>query len=578
MHVLLRGSSLQRLRLGSGIILFVFAATHFLNHALGLVSVDLMQDAQSWRQVVTRSLIGSLILGLALVIHIGLALYKLGSRTTFKMPRWEFLQVVLGLCIPFWLFPHIVNTRVAHWLFGVNDIYLYELARLWPGSALTQSMLLLMVWLHGCLGLHFWLRIYPGYRRLTPILLAVAIALPVAALAGFMVAGRGVALLLDDPALADNIRTMTHWPSDADATSLAGYRNIVRIEFGIALAVVLGFIGIGMLMRRTGPRVSVTYIGGPTVSVPAGATLLEISRQCGVPHAAICGGRARCSTCRVRIDNGSENIPTPQFAEVVTLASIGASEGVRLACQIRPTGPITVTRLLRAEVAGPESVDLDEMYSEGVEKALAVMFVDLRGFTKLSETKLPFDVVYILNEFFRVVGSAITENGGRIDKFIGDGLLAVFGERAGVAAGCRQALRTARAIDLALDHVNAKLLSEIGHPLAVGIGIDAGPLVLGRIGYGDTIDFTVIGNAVNVASRLESLTKDNAVQIMLSRTVAVEAGWTPTTEFTMSTSVRGVAEPVDVIGIVRGRDLPSSLLAMTDGEPATVRRTARARG
>jgi adenylate cyclase len=250
---------------------------------------------------------------------------------------------------------------------------------------------------------------------------------------------------------------------------------------------------------------------------------------------------------------------------------------VRLACQIRPTGPVSVTRLLRAETAGPEAANLDEMYSEGVEKTLAVMFVDLRGFTKLSEKKLPFDVVYILNEFFRVVGQAIAADGGRIDKFMGDGLLAVFGERTSIAVGCRQALRTARAIDLALDHVNAKLASETGRPLQVGIGIDAGPLVLGRIGYGDTIDVTVIGNAVNVASRLEGLTKEHGQQIMLSRNVADEAGWTPTTEFTTTTTVRGVADPVAVIGIGRGRDLPASILAVTDAEakPPTARRGRR---
>ncbi len=575
MDVLWRGDVLQRMRLVSGLILFAFAATHFLNHALGLVSVDLMQEAQSWRWVVTRSTVGSIVLCMALIVHVGLALYKLALRGTLRLPRWELLQTALGLAIPFLLFPHIVNTRVAHAMFGVNDIYLYELARLWPGSALTQSLLLLMVWLHGCLGIHFWLRLSAGYRRIAPVLLAVAIAVPVAALAGFMVAGRGVALLLEDAALFDNIKSMTHWPDAAAAEALEGYRNLARLEFGIALAVVLGAIGIGMMLRRAGPRVTVTYTGGPKVTVPQGSTLLEISRQTGVPHASVCGGRARCSTCRVRIDEGATNVAPPQFAEVVTLASIGAPEHVRLACQIRPTGPVSVTRLLRPETAGPEAASLDEMYSEGVEKSLAVMFVDLRGFTKLSEKKLPFDVVYILNEFFRVVGQAIAADGGRIDKFMGDGLLAVFGERTSLSVGCRQALRTARAIDLALDHVNAKLASETGRPLEVGIGIDAGPLVLGRIGYGDTIDVTVIGNAVNVASRLEALTKEHGQQIMLSRNVADEAGWTPTTEFTTTTSVRGVVEPVAVIGIGRGRDLPASILAVTDGEVVTGRRGTR---
>ena len=118
---------------------------------------------------------------------------------------------------------------------------------------------------------------------------------------------------------------------------------------------------------------------------------------------------------------------------------------------------------------------MQEADSAGVEKPLAVMFLDLRDFTQLSQSRLPYDVVFILNEFFAAAGSAIHTHGGWIDKFLGDGLLAIFGQRHGVEVGCRQALRAARAIDLALDHVNAKLGAEIGRPLRVGMGIHAGP-------------------------------------------------------------------------------------------------------
>ena len=136
-----------------------------------------------------------------------------------------------------------------------------------------------------------------------------------------------------------------------------------------------------------------------------------------------------------------------------------------------------VTRLLPPGSASPLMVDLDEADAGGVEKALVAMFVDLRGFTRLAHDRMPFDTVFILNEFFAGVGAAIVANGGRIDKFMGDGLLAVFGQYCGVETGCKQAIRTARAIDLALDDVNARLESEIGVALQVGIGVDAGPLL-----------------------------------------------------------------------------------------------------
>jgi adenylate cyclase len=291
-----------------------------------------------------------------------------------------------------------------------------------------------------------------------------------------------------------------------------------------------------------------------------------MSRMAKVPHASVCGGRARCSTCRVRIDKGASSLPAATFPESVTLGSINAPPNVRLACQIRPTANLVVTRLLKAGSTGPEAAELEESDSAGVEKSLVVMFVDLRDFTRLSEKRLPYDVVYVLNEFFAVVGGAITDNGGWIDKFLGDGLLAVFGQHTGIEIGCRQALRTARAIDLVLDHINAKLESELGRPLQVGIGIEVGPLLLGRIGYGEAVDFTVIGNAVNVASRLEALSKEKGFQVVLSRAVAERAGWNPAAEAMMEVSVRGVDEPIEVIGLERGRDLPASILVFTDEE------------
>lgn len=573
MHILQRGGYLQKLGLVSGLILFAFALTHFLNHALGLVHLETMHDAERWRQVVTRSMLGSAILGSALVVHIALGLWKLARRSTLRLPAWELVQIGLGLLIPFLLFPHIVNTRVAHTYFGVEDNYLYELARLWPASAVLQSTLLVMVWVHGCLGIHYWLRVYAPYRAAQPVLLFIAIAIPLAALGGFMVSGRAVAQLIENPEMLAKVKQVTHWPNAANADTLADYRFAVRLIFGGILAFVASAIAWGHYERKAAEKVPVKYLGGPVVMAAPGMTLLEISRANNIPHASVCGGRARCSTCRVRVEEGANALEPPVFPETLTLASIQAPHNVRLACQIRPTRPIAVTRLLKAATVTPAAADLEETDSAGIEKPLAVMFLDLREFTKLSQGKLAYDVVFLLNEFFSAAGQAITNSGGWIDKFMGDGLLAVFGQHHGVEAGCRQALRAARAVDLALDHVNAKLESEIGKPLRIGMGIHAGPLLLGRIGYGPSVDLTVVGNAVNVASRLESVAKEHGHQIVLSRDVARYAGWVDPNVQTMTINVRGVEGPLEVIGIGRGRDLPVRLLAASDGEDGPSRTT-----
>ena len=112
MYVLARGDILQRLRLASGLVLFTFAATHFLNHALGLVSLDAMHEMQAWRKVVTRSWLGSGLLLAAFLIHIPLALYKISQRLTWKLPIWEAAQVLSGLSIPLFLITDRKSTRL----------------------------------------------------------------------------------------------------------------------------------------------------------------------------------------------------------------------------------------------------------------------------------------------------------------------------------------------------------------------------------------------------------------------------------------------------------------------------------
>jgi adenylate cyclase len=574
MHILLRGDLTQRLRIASGLILFTFAATHFSNTAIGLFSLDTMHEVQQWRWYVTRSLPGTFLLVMALLTHMSLALWKLANRSTLRLPPWELFQIALGLLIPFFLFPHIVNTRIARVVFGVDDNYLYELARLWPDSGIYQSVFLLVVWLHGCIGIHFWLRLYPPYRAAQPVLLFLAIAVPLAAIGGFMVSGRSVALSIENPQMLARVKELTNWPNATDNAVMAWYRTMVRVTFAAILALVAFMMACRYYILSTRPKMVIKYTGGPTVRVPAGPTLLEISRMHAIPHAAVCGGRARCSTCRVRIDEGANSLSPPGYPEALTLASIAAPKNVRLACQVRPISALTVTRLLRPASTGPQAADTQELDSAGVEKSLAVMFLDLRDFTQLSQSRLAYDVVFILNEFFAAAGSAIHTHGGWIDKFLGDGLLAIFGQRQGVEVGSRQALRAARAIDLALDHVNAKLGPEIGRPLRVGMGIHAGPLLLGRIGYGEAVDLTVVGNAVNVASRLEAVAKEKAFQIVMSSDVARYAGCLDDAGPLISVNVRGVEAPMDVIGVLRGRDLPASILIAGDSEDERGARTA----
>jgi adenylate cyclase len=578
MHILTRGDIPQRLRLISGLILFVFALTHFLNTAIGIVSLEQMDEVDQWRRAIIRSVPATIVLASALVIHILLALYKLATATTLRRPPWEIVQIVFGLLIPFLLFPHIVNTRIASSYFGVFDNYLYELARLWPANAILQSTLLLLVWIHGCMGIHFWLRLSAAYRAVQPVLLFLAIVVPLAALAGFAISGRFVEQFIRDPARLAEVQQLTRWPNAAANAQLADYRGYVRLGFlgmlGIVAAV---FVARGFMRLRT-PTFAITYAGGPTVNATPGQTLLEISRANNIPHASVCGGRSRCSTCRVRIEIGGETLPAPVFPESVTLAAIEAPPNVRLACQIRPEAPLTVSRLLRPANTGPSDADTLESDSSGTEKLLAVLYVNMREFTDLTQTKLPYDVVFVLNEFFGGIGEAVKAHGGFIDNIAGDGMIAVFGNRSGPETGCRQALRALRAIDLALDEVNSGLEQDLGRPVRIAAGLHIGPLILGRIGQGEAVELSAIGNAVKIAIQLQTIAKERDVQLVLSHEVATRAGWTPAAEQLTQVSVAGADEPLEVIDILRGRDLVSSILAPTADEPRRPRGQRGAQG
>jgi ferredoxin len=373
MHVLLRGGLLQRLRLASGLILFAFAGTHFLNHATGLMSLELMHRVQEIRTSVTRSTPGTAVLATALATHISLGLYKLAMRRTLRLPLWEAAQILVALSIPFLLFPHIVNTRIAHAVFGVNDIYQYELFRLWPDRAVLQSLLLLLVWTHGCIGLHYWLRLSNGYDTYRPILWTIAGLVPLLALAGFAVSGSMTAEIMSDPESLAGLKARSHWPGAAAGDAMAVMRDFSQYAFGALLVVIAAIYALRRRWSRARSAVTVTYRDGPTVVARRGMTLLELSRASGVPHASVCGGRARCFTCRVKVESGVDKLPPPNRAEALALRALEAPQNLRLACQLRPTAPLTVTILNRPAVPGPVQVEFIEIKTVVSAHARAVL-------------------------------------------------------------------------------------------------------------------------------------------------------------------------------------------------------------
>ncbi len=537
-----------RARLWSGLVLFTFAATHFINHAFGHVSVDAMNAVQDWRTAVTRSVPGATVLLGAAAVHPVLGLARFLRRRTMRALEW--LQLGSGLLIPVLLARHLIGTRIAHEMYGVDDSYSRVLAAIWPGSALSQSLLLVVVWLHGSIGIHHWLMVKPRYEVWRWPLGALAVLIPALGLTGFFAASR----------IHEFDGLVPPGPSPDQAAHLAAIGNGAIAAYALLLAAVLALRLLQFARDHFAHKIAISYADGPRVAAPRGLTLLEISRLNGIPHASVCGGRARCSTCRVRVLGGLAQQPAALDTERRVLNRVGAPANVRLACQLRPQSDIEIALLLPAAAGIGGSLGTDK-YLWGVEREAVILFCDLRGFTRLSEGRLSFDVVFVLNQYLSRMSEVIEDCGGYVDKFMGDGIMAIFGMEQPLQAAARNGLAAVKAMGGVLDALNQSLREEVPEALDIAIGVHAGPVILGRIGAlrgsAAARRVTALGDTVNTASRLESVGKEEGVQAVISKAVLDAAGLSATPVLdARRIEVRGRKRALDVVLVKRAVLLP----------------------
>lgn len=532
-----------RIRLWSSYVLFFYVVTHLLNHALGLISLRVLEAGRTWFVFIWHNPLGQTVLYGALLVHFCLALWSLYQRRTLRLSRWEWTQWILGVLIVPLGAIHVVGTRVAHELYNVDPGYPWVLGSLlvsnWTGIV-RQFSLPLVVWLHACIGLHFAWRLRPWYRAWLPALYAFALLVPIAGIAGAGIALRDVAELAQRPGFLEELFVRVRVPTADQIATLYAIADALQFTaLGLLVIMLLARPARTLWERRAGV-VHLSFGERRTASHATGLTILEMSRIAGIPHASVCGGRGRCSTCRVRIAGEDRaKLPPASAEEQKVLSRVGAPDNVRLACQLRPPpGRYRVTPLLPAS-AGPVEAYRRQPQAHGGEHYVAILFADIRGFTSISEGKLPYDVVFILNRYFRATGHAIEAAGGRVDKFIGDGVMAIFGLTTDPQTACRQALDAARRMALALDDLNEALSGDLDMPLRIGIGLHAGPAIVGEMGYERAAQITAIGDTVNTASRLESLTKEFGAELVVSQELLDSAGVDPEAAPRHDVEIRG---------------------------------------
>lgn len=471
----------RTVRLVTGLILFSYAACHFLSHATGIFHLAFMEEVgrgvllAPWRTAVGLSLLLT-----AFFVHGGLGLFALIRRQHLRMPALEAWQLGLGLSIPLLLIPHVSNVRLGSALYGLDDSYYRIVYQYWitsPAVGLTrQALLLTAVWVHGCLGLHMLLRFRRWYRHAAKALLGLAIAIPVLAVMGIMNAGWDAVLHTAlVPGFSEQYGPPA--PGSADAAhraSLARLWERSQVAYLALLAAVFLFRAARHWVLAKAGSFRVSYPNRQPVIVPRGHSVLEASRWAGVPHTSVCGGRGRCSTCRIRITEGNDQLPRPSDLERLTLERIKAPPRVRLACQLRPVQDLGVLLLL-PQRASDRGRRFD--FQEHRETAVAV---DLRDSTMLAAAKLPFDILFVIDSYVQCVSEIIAAHGGVVTSVAGDGLMSVFGFDGNASPGAQNALAAAVAIWDSLDHLGEEFGRDLSVPLRFGIGIHAGLSIVCR--------------------------------------------------------------------------------------------------
>jgi adenylate cyclase len=271
------------------------------------------------------------------------------------------------------------------------------------------------------------------------------------------------------------------------------------------------------LVERRFDRVVTIAYPGRSVSVPRGWTVLEASRSHGIPHTSVCGGRARCSTCRVRVTAGLAACEPPGEDEARTLERVGASPDVRLACRLRPVDSVSLVPL----------VTLDDPPGDreaAVERRVAILAASVVEHVATGRRSLPHDMLFAMNRMAEAIGEAVLEAGGEVVEFTGEGVLAVFATDDGPGAGAARALAAARGIDRRIALLAAGLARECGVEPLVHVGVHSGVVVQGEIAFRGRRSHAVVGRAVDAARLLPEAARSSGRRFAISAPALDEAG------------------------------------------------------
>ncbi len=255
------------------------------------------------------------------------------------------------------------------------------------------------------------------------------------------------------------------------------------------------------------------------MDVKSDETILDASLRSGISHAHACGGNAICSTCRVVLLEGEENVQVRNSEEAHLADKLKFTNDVRLACQTKIVGDIKLNRPVLDSIdeeLASQSMSNGEISRIGEERTVALLFADIASYTPFAEALPAYDVIHVLNRYFYLMGNIIVDHHGHIIDYYGDGIFAVFGidERENPAL---DAVKAGDEMFMALKRLNPYLEKMYNRGFDIRIGIHYGEVIAGSIGINENKKFAVIGDAVNFASRIESANKEHGTNFLISQ-------------------------------------------------------------
>jgi adenylate cyclase len=255
------------------------------------------------------------------------------------------------------------------------------------------------------------------------------------------------------------------------------------------------------------------------------STILEASLKAKINHVHVCGGNARCSTCRVYIVDGLSNCLPRNEKEKQVAEKLRFPQNIRLACQTKISGNIAIRR--------PVVDDLDreiilKQFGDGSgtklgqEKDLAILFTDIENYTQFAEAFPAYDVVHVLNRYYQTMNEIIVHHKGIISDVAGDGILALFGVMEDSKNPVLDAINATHGMNTALVQFNEYLNQMYDRSFRIRAGINFGKVIVGNFDTGMMSKISAIGDEVNLASRIETANKNFGTQLLISQSAFEE--------------------------------------------------------